>query len=372
LSQSAIILIDDVNGLKEFTNYINSCTEYTYGLDSEFGPSSVLSKGSIATIQIASAQKVYILDIVTLSNVENIEIEFEHLIKAFFCNNSIQIVGYGLSNDWNFLSNTHKAFKDIETKMAVNCLDLCNLVSRVTKGYGSALFELPYEKEENQGGLSGLTLAIFNMRLDKTYQQSNWTKRPLLAEQITYAALDALICVRIFNELESLASKSNQISKFHEWCDTLKKHRNKLPKDFGQKKPTASTNELNVFSEGKRGLKIEGRSLKPEKPLNKEPIEPPDLKVVCENMLNGLCKKLRLQGVDAEGLEPYQYFEVAKERAEKEGRMILTKSLNHVAQLKKVFKKEHVLYITESKLEEQIKEVYWYFNVQPDEKYVFS
>jgi len=259
-------------------------------------------------------------------------------------------VGYGLSNDWNFLSNTHKAFKDIETKMAANCLDLCNLVSRVTKGYGSALFELPYEKEDNQGGLSGLTLAIFNMRLDKTYQQSNWTKRPLLVEQITYAALDALICVRIFNELESLASKSNQISEFHKWCDTLKKHRNKLPKDFGQKKPTTSTTELNVFSEGKRGLKIEGRSLKPERPLNKEPIEPPDLKVVCENMLHGLCKKLRLQGVDAEVLEPYEYFEVAKERAEKEGRMILTKSLNHVAQLKKVFKKEHVLYITESKL----------------------
>merc|ERR1719510_2052617 len=52
--------------------------------------------------------------------------------------------------------------------------------------------------------------------------------------------------------------------------------------------------------------------------------------------------------------------------------MILTKSLNHVAQLKKVFKREHVLYITKEKVEDQVKEVFWYFNVQPDEKYVFS
>ena len=53
-------------------------------------------------------------------------------------------------------------------------------------------------------------------------------------------------------------------------------------------------------------------------------------------------------------LESYEHYEVAKEMAEKEGRMILTKSLSHVTSLSKIFKKEHILYITEDKLEEQV------------------
>ena len=53
-------------------------------------------------------------------------------------------------------------------------------------------------------------------------------------------------------------------------------------------------------------------------------------------------------------MEAYEYFEVAKELAEKENRMILTKSLSHATQLRNIFKKEHVLYITEEKVEEQV------------------
>ena len=61
-----------------------------------------------------------------------------------------------------------------------------------------------------------------------------------------------------------------------------------------------------------------------------------------------------MQGVDAVALEAYEHFEVAKELGEKENRMILTKSLNHATQLRKMFKKEHILFITEDKLEEQV------------------
>jgi len=308
---------------------------------------------------------------IRLINIENIDGDLERLITAVFVNVSIRIVGYGLSNDWIVLGNTHKAFKNIEDRMAPNCIDLFHLASRITKGYNSVLFELPFAKED-QHGLNGLTQATFGKRLNKTYQQSDWSKRPLLEEQITYAATDALICVKIFKELESMANKANQLSKFQEWCDILVKHRNKLPRDFGHQKKQPTTPELKLFSDGKKSQKKECHSMKPEKPLNDEPIEPPDLKVVCENMLQGLCKKLRLQGVDAVALEAYEHYEVAKELAEKEDRMILTKSLSHATALRKIVKKDHVLYITEEKIEDQIKEVFWYFNVQPDEKYIFS
>ena len=167
--------------------------------------------------------------------------------------------------------------------MASNCIDLHQLSSRITKGYNSALFDLPFIKEECRG-LAGLTEALFNKRLDKKYQVSDWSKRPLLQEQIIYAALDALICVKIFKELQSLAIQAEKESKFEEWCDVLLKHRNKLPKDYGHVKQTKN-NELNVFSDGKNSQKKEANTSKPSKPLNDEPIEPPDLKVVCENML---------------------------------------------------------------------------------------
>ena len=170
--------------------------------------------------------------------------------------------------------------------MAANCIDLYQLTSRITKGYNTTLFNLPFMKEDGRG-LAGLTEALFNKRLDKKYQVSDWSKRPLLEEQIKYAALDALICVKIYKELQLLAIQAEQESKFQEWCDVLIKHRNKLPKEYGHVKQN-NTKELNVFSDGKKTQKKEAHSLKPNKPLNDEPIDPPDLKVVCENMLQVL------------------------------------------------------------------------------------
>ena len=76
--------------------------------------------------------------------------------------------------------------------------------------------------------------------------------------------------------------------------------------------------------------------------------------------------------MDAIHLEAYEHFETAKDIAEKEGRMILTKSSNHAVRLKQIFRPNHVLLISAEKTEEQVKEVFWYFTVNPDEKYVFS
>ena len=71
--------------------------------------------------------------------------------------------------------------------------------------------------------------------------------------------------------------------------------------------------------------------------------------------LQGLCKKLRLQGVDAIALESYEHHDVAKEIAEKQDRMILTKSIKSALRLKQIFRKEHVLCITEETMNDQVK-----------------
>ena len=40
-------------------------------------------------------------------------------------------------------------------------------------------------------------------QLSKYEQQSNWTLRPLRKAQVHYAALDALVCIKIYKELET-------------------------------------------------------------------------------------------------------------------------------------------------------------------------
>ena len=53
---------------------------------------------------------------IRLIKIENIDGDLQRLINAVFINVSIRIVGYGLSNDWNVLGNTHKSFKNIEER----------------------------------------------------------------------------------------------------------------------------------------------------------------------------------------------------------------------------------------------------------------
>ena len=53
---------------------------------------------------------------IRLIKIETIDGDLQRLINGVFINVSIRIVGYGLSNDWNVLGNTHKSFKNIEER----------------------------------------------------------------------------------------------------------------------------------------------------------------------------------------------------------------------------------------------------------------
>lgn len=64
--------------------------------------------------------------------------------------------------------------------------------------------------------LSSVSDHLFGMRLDKTYQLSDWRKRPLSREQLDYAALDAQIALQVFQELtERLASNGRLEQELH-------------------------------------------------------------------------------------------------------------------------------------------------------------
>jgi uncharacterized protein with PIN domain len=95
---------------------------------------------------------------------------------------------------------------------------------------------------------------------------------------------------------------------------------------------------------------------------NEDPIDSSDLRLVCEYHLQALCDNLSLRGIDAMSLKPNTHYKVAKDMAEIEDRIILTRRIDRT-----IFQKYRVVYIMEKNLKEQVKEAYWYLNVQEEE-----
>jgi ribonuclease D len=52
--------------------------------------------------------------------------------------------------------------------------------------------------------LAGVVAHLFGIELDKSYQKSNWKRRPLSRAQLEYAAMDAHITLRVYDELRRI------------------------------------------------------------------------------------------------------------------------------------------------------------------------
>ena len=55
--------------------------------------------------------------------------------------------------------------------------------------------------------LAGVSAHLFGIELDKSYQKSNWRRRPLSRGQLQYAAADAIITLRVYEELERILTE---------------------------------------------------------------------------------------------------------------------------------------------------------------------
>lgn len=60
--------------------------------------------------------------------------------------------------------------------------------------------------------LASVSEHLFGLKLDKTYQQSDWLRRPLSREQLNYAALDAVIALQVFQELADRLEAAGRLS----------------------------------------------------------------------------------------------------------------------------------------------------------------
>ena len=97
---------------------------------------------------------------------------------------------------------------------------------------------------------------------------------------------------------------------------------------------------------------------------------PGELRLVCDNMLQGLCKKLRLFGVDCVALENGQGHGECITLAE-QGRFVVSRGAP-AAMLGRRLPAGHLLALTTNELEQQVEEVLAYFVVRVVEGDLFS
>jgi ribonuclease D len=61
--------------------------------------------------------------------------------------------------------------------------------------------------------LAGVAAHLFGIELDKSYQKSNWRRRPLTRAQLEYAAKDAIVTLRIYEELSRILSEQGRFDE---------------------------------------------------------------------------------------------------------------------------------------------------------------
>jgi ribonuclease D len=59
--------------------------------------------------------------------------------------------------------------------------------------------------------LAGVTAHLFGIELDKSFQKSNWRRRPLTRAQLEYAAMDAHITLRVYDELRRILEEQGKL-----------------------------------------------------------------------------------------------------------------------------------------------------------------
>lgn len=61
--------------------------------------------------------------------------------------------------------------------------------------------------------LAAVTAHLFGIALDKTFQKSNWRRRPLTRSQISYAAADARVTLLVYQELRRILDEQGRLEE---------------------------------------------------------------------------------------------------------------------------------------------------------------
>ncbi|KAL4617371.1 hypothetical protein GN956_G21415, partial [Arapaima gigas] len=289
------------------------------GVDMEWRASfGTLTCQRVALIQLATPGQVFLLDLCTadiLQHPRTIQ-----TIRALFMDPAILKLGYGMSADLKNLFTTWPDFRDEPLKME-GILDLLHVHKQMQCSCRGRGAQWPRVVEASEGtsekGLSLLVQQVLGKPLNKMEQLSNWERRPLRNSQLRYAANDAYCLLDVYLTLSQDPA-----------CYSLPADLRCMPSSQNtngkeNKKPKEKTKQARCSvgtTENPQPVSSTSLAQAEETPL----MAPQQLRVVCDNMLQGLGRYLRSLGVDVLMLENTDDHRVAAELARAEGRVILT------------------------------------------------
>lgn len=200
LPEDKILIVDSEELLQICTDEIN--TVDLVGIDAEWLGIFTESSKTISLLQIATCDKIFLLDIFLLSEAQYRQ-SLCNFIKYLFCSKDILKLGFGICDDIRKLGETLPAISE-ELKKCNRVLDICVLAKKIKLLYPECINFCPSESDAaKETGLSKMVHACLGLPLNKCEQLSNWTRRPLRQAQIVYAALDAYCLLELFNFIET-------------------------------------------------------------------------------------------------------------------------------------------------------------------------
>ncbi|KAM7393044.1 hypothetical protein PAMA_007930 [Pampus argenteus] len=348
------------------------------GVDMEWQPTfGCISTQKVALIQLAVFEQAFLLDLCANGLCQHADtISF---IRSFFSTRNVLKLGYGMAGDLKCLLSTWRQFLEEPLKME-GVLDLLNIHQQIERGTVKMTQNGPKEvlvgEDSADKGLSLLVKQVLGRPLDKTEQMSNWEKRPLRISQIRYAVADAYCLLDVYSVLSSnparfgLPADLLSISSQSEKCGA-KKHKDKRTKQMNQAHGKEECQGPQRVSPPRSD--IEKGLLCGKKPSEDSPALPPQqLRVVCDNMLQGLGRYLRCLGVDVVMLENTDDHREAAILAQTEGRVILTCGQPYQSLRSQVGEGRCLSLDCSEKARDQAVRVLRHFNVQPTHNDIFS
>ncbi|XP_066507568.1 exonuclease mut-7 homolog isoform X2 [Hoplias malabaricus] len=290
------------------------------GVDMEWRAGfGTVSTQRVALIQLAVEGQVFLLDLCSHSlSHHSLAVQF---IQTLLTDENILKLGYGMSGDFRSLVATWPELKEesLKVKGVLDLLHVHQQLQRCWRG-GSGPRSVEVSEGSTEKGLSLLVQQVLGKPLDKREQLSNWERRPLRTSQLRYAAVDAYCLLDVYLTLSKdpsafgLPDDLRSISSAQPVKSEQKKTKDKRKQATGQR---AGQSSYGLADDQQQRVRGNGEQRTPS-------ITPHELRVVCDNMLQGLGRFLRCLGVDVLMLENTDDHKVAAELARTEGRIILT------------------------------------------------
>lgn len=372
LTRDKVLFVDTLEALQRCQTTLLK-EGVVVGVDMEWQPAfGSVSSQQVALIQLAISEQVFLMDLCVKKFCQHPDtISF---IRKLFSQPNVLKLAYGMSGDLKCLFATWQQLIDEPLKMK-GVLDLLNVHQKIIRRKMKRIQNGPKEvlvgEDSAEKGLSLLVQQVLGQPLDKSEQMSNWEKRPLRVSQIRYAVADAYCLLDVYNVLSSKPEQFGLPADLHSisvgQTEKVKEKKQKNKQDCSKEECHGAQKVSSPSPAVEKGLLCGEQSCE-----DLPPVPPQQLRVVCDNMLQGLGRYLRCLGVDVVMLENTDDHKKAAELAHQENRVILTCGQPYQSLRSQVGEGRCLALECSEKARDQAVRVLRHFNVQPTTSDVFS